>query len=266
MIIHKTLQEIIDSIIGSMVQNGLVLKKEDLMPGSILLAMVEAVAIDIYDIYVFGDSVDENARPSTATGIFLEYIGSGIGCPRYEGESNESFRYRIANHLRNSRTCSRTAIEAAVKGVSGVYSYYIQNLAYGAGSFVVYIQTTPSADITYVADNVSAAVKDAVADGIYFEVVTPAIIRVDIDMSVIGTSDTNVINSMKTAVANYVASIKPGESLVVNNIILTAVQSSSLIKTVFINSVKINGRTLYAQEIGLLNGEQFKVSAINIVR
>jgi hypothetical protein len=247
-----------------MVTENLIVTKDDLQPGSVLRTMIEAICKEVYSIYEFGDNVEKNVNPSTANDEALDLVGSRIGCIRYESEGNESYRYRISNWIPSKKTCSREAIEEVLMRSPGVSNYSIRNFANGAGSFTVYIQAIQGSDADYVASQIMAELQSIVAEGIVVDVVIPKIVIVDIDMTLNSGVDASQIGAAKRAIEDYVTSIKFEDNLEKSRINQISMNSSKAVKSSFINSIRINGKTMFSERAKLLTGEQFAIGKINI--
>lgn len=262
--IHKNLNEIIDSIKDVIVEKFPVLKKEDIKPDSLLSAMIEAISIEVNTMYKNMSQIEINNRVSVANKAYLDLIGNSIGAYRQPGQNDDEYRFEIINWFENNRTSSLKAIEKAIRDTDGVYTYSIENLAYGAGTFAVHIQTQDSFSTSMVVNNLYNNIKDVVAEGVLFKVVTPKEVKVDVELMVLGSINQASAAALKSAIRTYVTSIKPGEALHVDKLESVAITSSPLIASAYAMNLRLNGRLLYAKEAKLLMNEQFRISDNNI--
>ena len=265
--IHKNTNEIIESMITNFTGAQGTITSADIKPGTMIRGLMEAFALEIDDLYSYGDDIQTNSSVADAAGYNLDAIGARIGCFRISGESDADYRADIYNYLADKRTCSESAISKVVREIAGIDSFTIKNLAFGAGTFAVYIRPKTGADRSVLYSSAKAAVAAAAADGIYFEIVFPEEIDVTMDISIICSSLTaDIISKVKNSISKYVSNIPSGQNLLLPMISQTVAAEVSAVNSVYIHKITFNNKTCYAQQYALLDNEQLSVSKINIIQ
>lgn len=262
--IHKELDEIVDSIVDSIVSSNIGIVKDDFVPGSTILTLVEAIAEEMYSIYETGDDIETDASASTATGTYLDLIGVVARCPRFESESDESYRLRISSTDITKRTCGLDTICEAIEQIEGVDDYNVERYTYGSGSFSVYIEPSFGANEDVIKANVEEAVDNVNAEGVFFDVKLPVPVNIELNISVNSyttISEDTIISTLKT----FIGSILSGDSFTKNDVISCVQGISQDIVSVYVKGIKVDGKTIYGDTVTLLSNERFKDITVNIV-
>ena len=256
--VHKTRQEITDAIINYITITYGLISKADMKPDSLISVMIEAISLEISSMYDSIDQLESQNVVSTANESYLDLIGNSIGA--YRGSSDDdSYRYKIINWITNSRTSGKSAVEEAIQNNDNVYDYSIINLAYGAGTFAVHVQVKDNADVETTIAELESSIEAIVAEGVYFKVVYPKDVPVEISIIAIGSIDSQTKAIIKAAIRVYITSVKSGTSMYKANIESAIIGSSANVTTARVTSLKIDGKIAYGTEVMLLEDEQFRI-------
>lgn len=262
--IRKDITDIINSIINYLTENNNNVTKESIVPGSVLLTLIEAISLEIDSLYEVSESIEKNSYLSTATGIYIDRIGEIIGCIRNENEDDETYKARIKEFIVSSKTCNEDSIKNAIESVSGVNSYILEPYKYGAGSFAVYITVSPGYDIDTVVESVRKAVSNVVASGVYFDVIKPKEVDVKISVTVFGNVEQNDIVNLKSLIYNYILNEEQEETMYKSKIIQYITNYSTSIRGAQINQILIDGYPVLTETFNFDKSEQPKITEINI--
>ena len=181
-----------------------------------------------------------------------------------EVESDQNYRFRLANALAASATANEAAVRLAVAGIPDVSRIVFTEFARGAGTFdamLVPVKNRVSAKLSQIAQK---SIESVAAFGISARVTEPdyvpfrvAIQLIPQDPTRAGTLDVGKV-AAKTAVLDYFESIPLGGELIINR--LRAVVISSVvptIKDIRIIDLCIDGRPRAIRNIRLVRNQLF---------
>lgn len=193
--------------------------------GSVALAIVDALLDEVVSLYHELERTKQGAYLSTSSGVTTELIGELMGITRREGESDANLKVRIGNATHTHAKGNRIAIEEAIWSVPGVANFDYRPYGQGTGSFTVYLYPQPGVNQVRLLEQVRLALKDAVAEGIRYEVRVPAEKRIDLSLVLQFKEGTSVMqkqelkNRARANVTAYINNLQKGGVLTINEII-----------------------------------------------
>jgi hypothetical protein len=183
------------------------------------------------------------AYVSTASGSFLDLIGTLVNCKRQSLESDTDFQYRIVHQTDTLAAANLTSLRIQILSVSGVRDVIMQRFTAGSGSFsIVVIPVVAGAVSTDLLASVQAVIDAQEGYGINGQALYATMVPVDISIQLTlnGNSNaTSVAGLVQQAVWNYIANLDAGDTLVYNTIIQTIMNASTSISNCSINSFDV---------------------------
>lgn len=264
---NKSFDEICKDMNDQLTQNGFTTT-----PGGIAKLFADIIAENIAEFY---DSLELNhmqAFVTTATGDFLEAIGTLLSCTRKTGENDDDFRKRIINQCLSLANANETAIRLAALSVDYVDDVVMQKYSNGPGSFTLMpiIDVAAGADAL---DKVNDAVLDVCSYGEKVIIKLPTLKYIKLSISLVYSSNLTDTEKQSLAVAvrtniiNYINSIAVGDALIINELTKVIMQSTlnnttdnSGIINYACNSLEIDGEECLFINQGLRWDEKFQVS------
>lgn len=161
---------------------------------------------------------------STSYGDALDQLGLLLNCYR-NSDDDEKFRYRISKQCLILASSNETAVRLAAYSVQGVYDILVKPYAMGSGSFaVIAVVENEVEDVNTVLQNVRDNISETCAYGIRFLVHAPTLTRVKFKFTLYikdNVSDAGrqeLKYAARQAVADYIANLKIGEDIVIDQI------------------------------------------------
>lgn len=265
---EKSRQEILDDLLQRL-QVGTPITAAD--PGSIARTFIEVLTEEFYEIY---NELTLNATMgfvSTATGIYLDMIGSLLDCTRASGESDSNYRARITQQVYVVAGANMTSIRLKALAINGVRDIVMRQYTNGAGSFTVHVITDDPTTPIAILNQVKAAVDDAKAYGVYAEVRSPVLIPVELQVRLVFSDDasasqkTTIRQQIIKQVKDYCDSLILGETFIINEMIQRAMDVSSQIKDIDIYSLKVNGTSRFVTNVPTNWDERLVLDVLNII-
>jgi len=139
-------------------------------------------------------------------------------------QSDEDYRFVITNSFLSGARANETAIRLAVLSVPGVADISIENFTFGIGTFSVFVTSTSPVTTEGTLAAVQAALNEVQAKGIRGVAVSPDLLGVQsrIVLTFLPTTTTSdkttITKQVQTNVIDYINNLRPGETLVVNEI------------------------------------------------
>lgn len=218
--------------------------------GSRVLSIIRSVNIMLEQFY---DDLDKNAQMgylSTAQGGFLDLIGELLDCKRREGESNDNYRYRIANQVYVIAGGNKTSLEVETLNIPGVRKVRFANFTRGIGSYSAYVIADSLDQINEAVERVQEVLDSNTSFGIYGVAESPRIIPVSMSLSVIFKSGVSlsqqqtVIQEVRRSLKEYIDKLEMGEGFVASALYQIARNVSDSIFDVEILEIKINSKPI----------------------
>lgn len=186
---------------------------------------------------------------SSAEGIYLDEIAKIFNVTRYDGESDDNFRYRIIHSTESLAMANKMALRLACLSVSGVYDVVMKRFTRGSGSFDIYIITEDPVVSDEIVSNVKDEIESTEAFGIDGRILSPEQITIDMEMILVFydniSSDRKkrVKNDAEFAVKEYISNIKLGSELIINQLIdLVMDVDQDAVKDLKITKLAIDGK------------------------
>lgn len=243
LLFDNTLSSIQDKAIARLSQEGF-----SISPGSVAKLLVSIINSEIADLYTLLHEAHVESFVSTATGSFLDAIGTLLNCNRNEEETDSDYRVRITNQVLKVASSNETSVRLAALSIDGVKDVYLKNYSHGAGSFTVIVLS----DYYDTPDNILRAtynaIEETVAYGTKFHVEKPKNDFISIDIKLIFKEGTDEITArqiklyVKEKVKEYVNSLKLGNMFITNELTQRIMEVSDNIVTYSCTNFKVNNR------------------------
>ena len=186
-------------------------------PGSIAKLFLNIVNSNIADLYTTLTVNHLRAFVTTADNDALDAIGSLLQCVRYEGESDDNYRYRITNQCLTLATSNETAVKLTALTTDGVEDAIIQPYSMGAGSFTVIVITNLDVTPDEVLEAVYLRLQNIHGYGIRYNVISPTLNYIKIKHHISFSNNISDIDKqdiryeVQQVIINYLANLKIGE-------------------------------------------------------
>lgn len=192
-----------------------------------------------------------NAFISTATSDGLDAIGNMVNISRKIYETDEQLRYRINQSMLSMATANEASIKLAALSIEGVQSVSIKEFAFGTGSYAIYIITDTAYPSQSIIDNVKVAVDKVRAYGSRFDILSPII--KDVKMNVIlsfvtGTTDAEksyIYTSTKSSIVSSINTRDMGAILDIELIINNIISSNKSVKNATVSTLFVDDRPVF---------------------
>lgn len=159
-------------------------------------------------------------------------------------ESDDEFRFRISRWIRTSAGKNEVSVTIAVLGAPGIADVIKQPYYAGAGSFRLILIPTGNRVPAESIRQIGATLSRITAEGTFFELAEPRYIPISIGVRLIPKATTSISPSdrdlVKAAILRYLGNIRPGQSLIVNQLRAAIINSSSNIGDLRIQGISIN--------------------------
>lgn len=210
-----------------------------------------------------GASQSVGANQITTHNLGLDVLVSNVS-PINTGtdvESDDDYRFRIARWVRTSAGKNEMAVRVAVLSAPGVADLIKEPYFAGAGSFRIIVipsgNKVPADTIRQISSNLNSVV----SEGTFFIIEQPRYIPVAISIRLIpgqGKTISPVDRDLaEQAVLRYIGNIRPGQSLIINQIRSIVIGASNNIGDLRIQGLSINRRPQALVNYKLRNDELF---------
>ncbi len=243
-------------------------------PGGIAKLFADIIAKNIAEFY---DTLELNhvqAFVSTASGDFLNAIGTLLSCERKSNEEDEDFRKRITSQCSSLSKANETAIRLAVLGIDYVDDVVMKKYSNGPGSFTVMPIISSSAKAE---DNTLDKVENAVlgvcsyGEKVIIKLPTLKYVKLSIALTysnnLTDTEKQSLAVAVRTNIIDYINSISIGDTLIINELTKVIMQTTldntadnNEIVNYSCNLLKINDEVCLFINQGLRWDEKFQVS------
>lgn len=176
-------------------------------------------------------------------------------------ENDSDFRFRIASFTRSSAGSNSVAVLVAALSAPGVADVKIYPYFFGPGSFKVVLIPKGSRlgfDSRVLAES---EIRNVVSEGVYFKIDEPDYISVGLSARLVPLKGTSISETdrqtAKNAILRYLGDIRPGQSLIVNQLRSVILNSSTNIADVKIQSMQVNDAPVSLVDYKLLDDEVF---------
>ncbi len=265
--IQMTSDQILQRLLDNLRANTQIV---DVDPGSIVRSFSEIMSEEFGDFYTELDLNTTMNFVSTATGQFLDLIGTLLACVRITGESDGDFRSRITNQVYVIAGGNLTAIRLKVLSIDGILDVVAREFTKGTGSFSLYIITDNPVISQSLINQAQDAVDLAKSLGVLGEVKAPTLIPIVLKIRLIfsdkvsDAEKTSLRQSAKQAVKTYIDNLGLGGSLSINDI-LSNIRVSNKIVDAEIMLLKISGISQFAKNFTVNWDERIVIDTLDIV-
>jgi len=213
-------------------------------------ALIDVFARQLNDYYkVF----DENIRMtslSTATGVYLDFLGRSFGVNRLFNESDEMYRLRIQNNYLTQQTGNSTSVDWLLRSHPRVKDLKYVDYPYGAGSFAIFV--IPNTDT--IVDEVLLTELDGMlqtvkARGTYAKVLAPTYVPMIISavINIPMEQDASMLRQTTAdAIYRHIWNLDIGETLYIDQLRAIAVNAGVL--GISFTSIIIDGKKVLVRD------------------
>lgn len=234
--------------------------------GSVVRMFADLMAKYISDFDGILTQEHLNCFVSTASGGYLDNIGQLLDCQRLEDESDNSYRARIVNKTNSSAKANETALKLALLSEEIVEDVIIRRFSHGPGSFtIIPIVDERTEENLQLVEEIVNEVKSygektivKYSDLKYVKLNIKLMFSNEISDNEIQKQ--SIANSVRSAVADYINSLKIGESLIVNELTQRVMEVSDYILDYSPITYNINGEDCLLINQGAKWDEQFILS------
>lgn len=151
-------------------------------------------------------------------------------------ESDNNYRFRIANATLSAEKANETAIRLAALSVDGVGNIIMMPYALGIGSYGVLVVPEEGLPNSSLINSVQEAIDAVQAFGIRGVASSPVVVPVDIEVQIVfidGVPDpkkNDIRSRVKTSIEQYIVNIPIGGTFVYNELVQQIMDTSALIK------------------------------------
>jgi uncharacterized phage protein gp47/JayE len=238
--------------------------------GSIVRAFIDIISECIGEFYDRLDFNLTNQFVSTASGSFLDLIGDLLSCKRSINESDDNYRFRVANQVYSARTSNEIAVRLACLSIPNVKNIILKEYITGAGSFAVYVDVVDRnvQDATVAA--VNNAVQEVKAFGVNGRAVLPEQIPVNLKVKLTYVKELSqqekqfIIIKVTENLRQYLDNLGIGETVSGEKIFFNIFESSNDINTADITSFEIGGDQYTVTSIQPRWNQQFKMGTVEV--
>lgn len=221
--------------------------------GSMARTLLEVINTQFGDIYSTLNINLLQSFVSTASGIYLEYIGQLVGCARLSSESDYDYRYRITRQYLSFAKANETAIRLACLSITGVNDVVIEEFLYGTGSLGIYLITDELIPSIGLIETAQGIVDEVKAFGIYARVLPQQLADINIQYSLVYKKNAVVnsgvlLSNLKTAIQAQLDRTGLGGNLSIADLVRLPYTVSNNILESRILSIDIDGETIYNRE------------------
>lgn len=265
---QKSRQEILDDLLQRLQTSTSVTAAD---PGSIARTFIEVLTEEFYDFY---NELDLNATMgfvSTASGRYLDLVGSLLDCIRNSGESDSNYRARITQQVYTVAGGNQASIRLKALAIDGVRDIVMRQYTNGAGSFTVHVITDDPTTPLSILNQVQTAVNDAKAYGVYAEVKSPVLIPMEIQVRLVFSSDagvaqkTTIRQQVVKEIKDYCDSLILGDPFVINEVIQRAMDVSNSIQDIDIYSMKVDSASRFVGNVQTNWDERLVLDVLDII-
>lgn len=264
MFVPRTKKEILNSQIDKLVNNTLITNFSD---GSRAKTILELVDDDIVALEQMASDVLVQCTLSKSYGAYVDMIGELVSCKRLPGETDDNYKYRIANQVYTAASCNELALKILILATEGVKSVKAIPYTLGTGSFSVYVIPQNTNELNDVIARVQSLIDRKAGYGIRAIALSPTMVPVKMTVRLITTANANIESlrqSTRQAIRMYIESLDMGETLVINQLEHAILSISSDIVDVEIHSLELNDRPVLINNQKLYWDEKFSAPESNI--
>lgn len=233
-------------------------------PGSIAKLFTDIINKNISNFY---DTLTVNHMQSfvtTASGVYLDSIGTMLNCYRKEDEKDDDFRKRICHQTLSLSKANETAIRLAILSVENIEDVVLKKYSHGPGSLTI-VPICKDITINKISE-VEEAISDVVSCGEKVIIKSPSYkyIKININLSIsLSTDDVqkqNIKTEVRQAILKYINSLRIGEPIMINELTQRIMQVDDRIINYSCDSFSINNKKCLFINQGCRWDEKFLIS------
>ena len=233
-------------------------------PGSIAKLFSDIINKNISEFYETLTINHMQSFVTTATGNYLNAIGKLMACERLTDETDEDYRKRISNQTLTLSKANETSIRLAALSCDGIEDIVLKKYSHGPGSLtIIPITSKSNADKIYDLEKI---LSDIISCGEKLVVKHPTYKYIKINLSLIfsvNTDDTvkqSISIAVRQAVADYINSLKVGETIIINELTQRIMEVDDRIINYSCNKFKINNKNCLYINQSCRWDEKFSIS------
>jgi len=195
-----------------------------------------------------------------STSVFVEtresvQTASGV-------EDDRSLRFRIKSAVRSAEGSNELAVRLAALGIPGVSDVVINPYSMGSGSFeIILLPQGNRVPVATLAD-VRSAVAQVISFGVNFQIREPRYVPFSVALELVQATVPDYLQEQTksqaaSAVQQYIGSLGPNSTLVMNRIREVALGVDQRILDIKVREVRIHGRPLVIANYHLKSDEIF---------
>ena len=233
-------------------------------PGSIAKLFADIINKNISDFYETLSVNHVQSFVTTASGTYLDAIGSMLNCERYISEEDEDYRKRICHQTLSLAKANETSIRLAVLSVDGVEDVVLKKFSHGPGSLTI-VPITSDLSLNKISE-VENVISDVVSCGEKVIIKSPNYksVKLNINLSIVLSVDDVQTNSIKTevrqAIIKYINSLRIGEPILINELTQRIMQVDDRIINYSCDVFSINNQRCLFINQGCRWDEKFIIS------
>lgn len=264
--IQKTRQEVLTDILNRLQLNTDI---NDVEPGQVARTFSDVLSEEFYDFYTALDAFSIQPFVSTATGRYLDLIGTLTQCTREDDESDDNYRARMIQQIYVIAGANQTSIRLQLLALDGISDVSMQQYSHGAGSFTAYI-VADSQDNDLL-DEAQSVIDNAKAYGIYGEAKYPDLIPLELGVRLIFSSDAGdaekvtIRQTVISSVRSYFNTLQMGNTMILNEIINAIMNSSKKINDLEIYQLYVNGENRFIGNVIPKWNERLIIDTIDVI-
>lgn len=197
--------------------------KAEIQVGSVIDMFNKVLSEEIGDMYKY---IEDSKNPhlfTNTSGKDLDSLGEWVGVSRQKEESDDHYKFRLKNWVRQNEASNTTAIENALL-LDTRYASNIQFVPYTHGSGTATCYIIPK---EYKEEIISGAMQEAknmlekvISPSLYVEYIVPMIRWVKIQCYISTSGNKEYIkNNIEKSLKTYINSIAPGTKLSIGEIL-----------------------------------------------
>ena len=172
-------------------------------------------------------------------------------------ETDDNYKYRIANATLSAAMANETAVRLAALSVPGVSNVIMQPYANGIGTFSVIVLPTSGLATAGLISAVQSAINTVQAFGITGTAIAPEVVPVSITVDlqfVQGTTSatqSNVQAEVQTSIENYIVNIPIGGTFVLDQLTAAIINTDPSVMDYMITSYMFNQQNTFQGNVSI---------------
>lgn len=263
--------DLYDRIPTGFIPAGTVVSTED---GSIIYTVSADTPFPPDATYIYAPIVAQGAGTKYNVGVnvltSLSPIGDGVFTTNErvistgtDIETDDNYRFRIANATLSAEKANQTAIRLACLSVAGVADVVIHPYSRGIGTFDVIVIPSDGLATDQMLSNVQNAIERVQAFGITGKAIKPSIVPVEIEVRLVfvpgvsSADQSDIRASVRGATEDYIVNIPLGGTFILNELRQRIMDVDSRIKDHIINCYYFRNQPTFLGNVEIYWDEMF---------